>query len=185
MNVHAAAVVFNEAHLPEPIQKETDPRPGGADHFGEGFLTHFRDKRYRFRFLTKVGHQQEEPGEAFFAGVEKMIHEVGFHANVPGKQIGEKAFGELRVPMKECDHRSLFDPDNCALLNCAGGGHAKRLTRKTALAEETGFRQDGNHGFFATLGYHRELHLAALDVEHRVCRVPLRKDGFVGNGTPG
>ena len=60
-----------------------------------------------------------------------------------------------------------------------GGGHAKRLARQTALAEEAAFRQDGNHGFFATLGYNRELHLAALDVEHRIRRVPLRKDGFI------
>ena len=61
----------------------------------------------------------------------------------------------------------------------AGGGHAKRLARQTALAKETVFRQDGNDGFFAALGYNRELHLAALDVEHRIRRVPLRKDKFI------
>src|ERR1019366_4512825 len=98
----------------------------------------------------------------------------------PRKKIGEEAFGKLRVPMKEGDHRLLFDPENRARQNCACCGHAKRLTRQTALSEEAGFRQDGDHGFFAALGYHRELHLAALDVEHRVRRVSLRKDGFIG-----
>jgi hypothetical protein len=52
------------------------------------------------------------------------------------------------------------------------------LARQTALAEETSLRQDGNDGFFATLGYNRELYLAALEVEHRISRVSLRKDEF-------
>jgi hypothetical protein len=83
-----------------------------------------------------------------------------------------------------------------AMVGCAGGSeygcatdgtktvvwdrftycHAKRLTRQTALAKEASFRQDGHHRFFALLGHNRELHLAALDVENRIRRVPLRKD---------
>ena len=70
MDVHSAIVVLNKTQLSEPIHEETDSRPGCADHFGEGFLTHFRDEGYRFRFLTEVGHEQEKPGKAFLAGVE-------------------------------------------------------------------------------------------------------------------
>jgi hypothetical protein len=49
------------------------------------------------------------------------------------------------------------------------------LARQTALAKEATFRQGDNHGFFAMLGFNGELHLAALDVEHRICRAPCEK----------
>jgi hypothetical protein len=109
-----------------------------------------------------------------------VVYKVCFHANIPGKKIGKKAFSELWLLMEECDHCTFFDPDNRAPRNSAGGGHANWLTRQTALAKEAGFRQDGNHGFFATLGDNREFHLAALDIEHGIRRVPLRKDEFIG-----
>jgi len=59
MDVHAAAVVFNEAQVPEPIWKETHSRASCADHLGEGLLAHFRDERDRLGFLAEVGHQQK------------------------------------------------------------------------------------------------------------------------------
>ena len=47
VDVHAAAVVFDEAQVPEPIHEKADSGAGCADHFGEGFLAHFRDERDR------------------------------------------------------------------------------------------------------------------------------------------
>jgi hypothetical protein len=138
VNVHPITVVLNETHLPEPIHEETDSRPGGTDHFCESLLTHFRNERYGFRFLTKVGHQQKEPGKAFLTGVEEVIDKVCFHADIPGKKIGKKLFSKLRFLMKQCNHGPLFDADYGALLVGAGGGHPNWLTRETALAEETG-----------------------------------------------
>ena len=61
---------------------------------------------------------------------------------------------------------------------------AEPLSRQTALAEEAVVWQNGNHRFFAGLRYHRELHAAALDVEHRVRRVPLGKDRFLSEVRP-
>ena len=78
------------------FMKETDPRAGCADHFGEGFLADFRDERYRFGFLAEVGQQQEKPGQAFLAGVGQVIHQVRFHASVAGKQVGDEALGKFR-----------------------------------------------------------------------------------------
>ena len=83
MNVHAAAVVIDKSQLSKPIHEKADPRTCGADHLGEGLLADFRDDGYRLGFLAKVGQQQEKPGEAFFAGVEEVIHQIRFHANVP------------------------------------------------------------------------------------------------------
>jgi len=179
VDVHSTAVVINEAQVPEPIHEKTDSGAGCADHFGEGFLAHFRNERYRLGFLSKVGHQQEKPSEAFFAGIKEVIHQVRFHADVSGKQIGEKAFGKFRFLVEHAYHDSLLDPNDGAPFDGASGGHAKRLACQTALAKEASFRQDGNDGFFATLGYNRELYLAALDVEHRIRRIHLRKHGFI------
>ena len=38
-------VVLNKAQLPKLIEKETDARPRGADHFGQRFLTDLRNER--------------------------------------------------------------------------------------------------------------------------------------------
>ena len=58
VNVHATAVVLNEAELSEPVHEEADARTRGADHLSEGFLADFRDDRYRLGFLAKVSQQQ-------------------------------------------------------------------------------------------------------------------------------
>ena len=99
--MQSTAVVIDEAQLPEAIHEETNPRSGGANHFGERFLAHFRDQRNWFCFLAEICQQQQKPSEAFFAGVKEMIDQVRFHANIPGKQVGEKAFREFRFPMKQ------------------------------------------------------------------------------------
>ena len=102
VNVHATAVVVNEAELSEPIHEEADARTRGADHLGEGFLADLRDDRYRLGFLAEVGQQQEKPRETFFAGVEEVIYQIRFHANVAGKQVSEKAFSKFRFADEVC-----------------------------------------------------------------------------------
>ena len=109
-----------------------------------------------------------------------MIYKVGFHADVPRKKIGQKLFGKHRLSMEQFDHHALFDANNRALLIGASRGHTDRLPRQTALAEETGLRQNGNYCFFAALRYDCELHLTALDVEDRIRNIPLIKDALFG-----
>jgi hypothetical protein len=101
-----------------------------------------------------------------------MIYEVCFHANVSGKQVSEKVFGKLRFLTEDCEHRLHCHPKNGCPLDCACGGRATRLASQTALAEETSFRQDGNLCGLAAPGGGGELHIAALDVEHRIRRIP-------------
>ena len=43
MNLQPAPAIVNEARLPEPVHEKTDPRPGGADHLGEGLLANRGD----------------------------------------------------------------------------------------------------------------------------------------------
>ena len=127
--------------------------------------------------------------------VEHIAHDLGFLDAPPGlSEYDDSGTRRRHVPIVReylgarpfCEEglallcRVVRDADNRAPLNYAGRGHAELLSRQTTLTKETGFRQDGNHGFFATLGHHRELHLATLDVKHRIRCVSLRKDGFIG-----
>ena len=53
------------------------------------------------------------------------------------------------------------------------------MTSKTAFAKKAIPQQDGDYRFFAARSGYRELHRAALDVEHSVGAVPLRKNDLI------
>jgi hypothetical protein len=79
-------VVFNEAEGPELIHKMIDPRPRCANHLRQIFLTDFRDYPFWFTFLAEMGQQEQNAGQASLTGVEKLIHQVLFVPDIPGKQ---------------------------------------------------------------------------------------------------
>jgi hypothetical protein len=58
------------------------------------------------------------------------------------------------------------------------------LPPQTTFAKKATPQQDGDDRFFATRSGHRELHRAALDVEHSIGFVPLRKNDFVVSVVP-
>jgi len=68
-----AAVVVNEAQLLEFLHEEIDPFARYPDHFRQSFLINFRKDFLVFALLTIMGQQQESPGQAFLAGIEKLI----------------------------------------------------------------------------------------------------------------
>ena len=72
-----AAVILNKAELAKAIHEEANTRPGGADHFCQSFLRDLRNQRFRFSRLAKLRQQQENPRQTLFAGVEKLIDEIG------------------------------------------------------------------------------------------------------------
>src|SRR6185503_19216324 len=49
-----AAVVLDEAELPELVHESADPRPGGADHLGQHFLADLRNHRLGGPFLAEA-----------------------------------------------------------------------------------------------------------------------------------
>ena len=139
-----------------------------------------RDDRNGLRILAKVGHQHQQPGEALFAGIEQMIDQISFHADVAGEHVREELLGKLRLTMEQVQHGSLFDANDGAGLKRDCGGNAKRLACQGAFTEEAGLWKVGDYGFFAAHRCDGKLHLATLNVEHCIGRIALRKNGFAG-----
>ena len=51
-----ATVVVQEAQLPELVHEVTHPGAGGANHFGQHFLTDLRNDDLRLPFFPEMGH---------------------------------------------------------------------------------------------------------------------------------
>src|SRR4029079_12809161 len=86
-----AAVVFDEAKLLELVHKEVHARTRRPDHFSEGFLRDSRQHPTRFVLLAVACEQQQRAGQAFFARVEQLIHEVGLEAGVPHQHVCDES----------------------------------------------------------------------------------------------
>jgi len=103
-----AAVVFDEAELTKAIHEEADAGPGGADHLRQSLLCDPRNEALRFTGLTKFGHQQENPRQTLFAGVEKLIDKIGLGSHTSGQQEFQEPFGEGVLLVHYADHLLPF-----------------------------------------------------------------------------
>jgi hypothetical protein len=71
-------VVANEAHLPEPVHEEAHPRPSGAHHLGQSFLTDLGNCNFRLSVLAEVSQQEENASQPLFAGIKKLVNQIRF-----------------------------------------------------------------------------------------------------------
>src|ERR1035441_5489451 len=99
-----ATVVFDKAELAKAIHEETDTGAGGANHLCQSLLRDGRDEGFRFTRLTKFSQQQENPGQTFFAVVEKLIDKVGLGSHAPGQEEFHIHFGEGALLVHHADH---------------------------------------------------------------------------------
>ena len=63
-------VVFNKPQLSETVHEETHARARRAHHFGQSFLTDFRDDLFRAPFLAEPRQKQEYASQPLFTGIE-------------------------------------------------------------------------------------------------------------------
>ena len=73
MNLQTVPAIVKETQLSEPVHEETDPRPGGADHVCQSFLTDPGDDRLGHAFLAEMSQQQQNASESLFARVEELV----------------------------------------------------------------------------------------------------------------
>ncbi len=77
-------------------------------------------------------------------------------------------FGECRFLMDHPDNRRFFQSHDDGFRHGRDRRDTLRLPGKTCLAEELVRTENCDNRFLAVLGNDGELHLAFLDVEHRI-----------------
>src|ERR1700757_2026482 len=83
-----AAGIVNEAQLPESVHEEADTGSSGPNHFGQRLLADLGDNSFGNAILSKVREQQQDARQPFFTGVEQLVDQILFIANIPRQQIG-------------------------------------------------------------------------------------------------
>src|ERR1017187_3572468 len=111
----AVARVIDKAQCPELVHEMTDPRPGGADHLGQVLLINSGMDRFGSAFLAKMCQQQENPGQAFLAGVEKLVDQILFIANVAGEQVRHEQFRDTLLLVEQMHHQRPLDSVESAI----------------------------------------------------------------------
>src|SRR5256885_16468058 len=122
-----------------------------------------------------MGEEEKQTREPLFAGIEELVYEVFFNANVAREQISDEHLRKFWFFVEQTHHHLLLQTHNGRSLQGTGGGNPQGLSRQTSLAKEIAFLQDCDYRFLTPFGYYRDLHFPLLDVEHRVCGISLRK----------
>ena len=120
-------VVADEPKFAEAIHKEVDARAGGANLFPPALPGLFWGPRFPDAFLAKLGEQQKDPGQPFFTGIEKLIHQVFLHPGITGEQVGNENIGEGVFLVESTHHLFSVDPEESAWRDCPSTCHANRL----------------------------------------------------------
>ena len=171
-----ASVIVNESQFPEPVHEKTDPRPRGAYHLCEGFLTHLGDYSLGSAFLAEMSQQQKNTSKALLTGIEKLVNQILFIPNVPCQQICHEHVGKGMFPVKHFHHVRLIDSHHCAIGHCGCGAQAERLPCKATLSQEIALVQNAYGGFLPGLRHNGEFYLSFLYIKNSIGRVALSKD---------
>ena len=67
----------DEPEFPEAVHKEAHPRPRRPNHLRQRLLRDLGNQGFRIAGHAEFRHQQKNPGQTFFAGVEELIDKIG------------------------------------------------------------------------------------------------------------
>src|ERR1700686_4168633 len=116
--------------------------------------------------------------------MEDLINEVFFDSENARKQIRDNQRCEPRLLLDDSDHRASLHSCYRGRLNCRCSKRPQRPAHQTALTKKVTLPQDREHRSFTAPGCNREFHVAILDVEHRIRRIALAKDGLLISALP-
>ena len=89
-----AAVVADEAEFAEFVHEKIHAGAGGADHLRQSLLGNFGQCLFRIAWGPIAREEQQSAGQALFAGVEELVDEVLFDADIARQHVGDEAVGE-------------------------------------------------------------------------------------------
>ena len=175
-----AAVIAYKTQFAKAIHKEADPGPSGTDHICQRFLSNVRNIGFVSTWFPELGHQQEDPRKAFFAGIEELIDKIGLGSHAARQQEFEEQVGKCRFVMHHANHFASADFERCAGVNRGSGGHAQSLYgRKRLLSNKIECGQQSDCGLFAVLRYDGDSCAAFLEVKDRIRGIALAKKGLL------
>ena len=119
-----ANVVVDKAELTESVHKETDPRAGCANHFCQSLLAQPGHDHFGQLFLAKTRHQQKDPRQPLFAGIEKLIDQVFLVADISLQQILDKHGRQLWFETHGHGHGLFLHMQQDAVGHGSGRRHA-------------------------------------------------------------
>ena len=79
--------VINEPQPAERIHKETDARPGGADHLGQRSLTDLGNDHLRLALRPQMGQPQQRPRRLLLARNRSRANCISMELLDPGRPI--------------------------------------------------------------------------------------------------
>jgi hypothetical protein len=174
------AIVVNKAKPFEFVHEEANARPGRPDHLRKRLLADLRGDRLGPSLFAKIREQQKSPGQALFARVEQVVHEVRFNATVARQQVSCEDLGKSRLCMKDADHLRFLKAHHSGVGHGSGRREAQRLRNQTAFAEKVALAKQGNYRFPSLLGDHGDFDRAPYDVKDGICGVSLRENDLFG-----
>jgi len=178
VDVDFAAVVVDEAELAELVHEEINAGARGPYHFGEGFLRNFGQRFLRIAGGTVARKEQQSAREAFLAGIEELVDQIFFDADVARQHVSDEAVRELVLFVKHTNHFVLFDDQHGGGCDGSGCGHAAGLASETSFAKKITGAENRNDGFPAGLVDYGKLHAPFLNVHDVFSGIALGEDGF-------
>lgn len=173
-----SAVVPDIAEFAKLVHKVADARTRRPNHGGKRFLADLRQNSIGAfsRHAAVLRHDEQGTSQALLARIEKLIHEVCFHARLARQQIGHEEIGEPAVTVEHLLYPAVVNADDMTI-GCRGGaGELDFATGKPALSEEIAGHEDSDDGFLARFGIDREFYAALLDEVDRARRIALGKN---------
>src|SRR5258708_17342102 len=102
------AVVLDEAQFAEFVHEKIDAGPRCSNHLRQHFLGNLRKHLLRLVLRAIAREQQQSARQPFLAGVEELIDQVLFDADVSTQHISDEAVGELVFLGELGDHRGFL-----------------------------------------------------------------------------
>jgi len=180
VNVDLAVFVLNKAKLPEFVHEKIYAGTGGANGLREHLLGHFGNYLARVAASAVAGKEKQNARQAFFAGIEKLIDQVGFNPGVSRKHVGNKNVRELVLAVKNAHHFRSLDHQHGGRSDTCSSHQTNGMASKTCFAEKIAGTQDGHDGLLTRLVDYGELYTAGLYVTNGAGGVALREDAFFG-----
>src|SRR5579862_3579278 len=169
-------IVLDEAQFTEFIHEKIDSRPRRPDHLGQRLLGYFGERLLEIAWLSITREQQESASQAFFAGVEELVYQILFHANVSCQHVSNEPVGKFVFPVKYSNHLAFSNDEHSCGQNRYRSRHTNGLACQASFSEKIPRTQNRYNGFSADCVDDSKLYATVLNVHYIFSSIALCED---------